>query len=280
MTGAREGLGFGRDLVVYRAVAGMDVAAAQRLLVYRCGHPGHQRRAGDEHLRATLDDHRVVARCHARSAQAGHRPQRQAYHRHQAHVLGDELPADHLRHIGALVDLERLHRAAAAGAVNQPNDGQAQFVGHLFGQRGLGPDGSIGRPATHREVITLQHDGPAVESATTDQRVAGVEVEEIALVVVAGLARDRADLVKTAGVQQCVDAFSNRQFAAIVLAFDLVRTAHSTSERLAAMQFIDFGLPTHPRRSPGCPPSADFRVGRVNKNPVLIMPQLSLSGLA
>jgi hypothetical protein len=86
--------------------------------------------------------------------------------------------------------------------------------------------------------------------------------------------------VKTAGVQQCVDAFSNRQFAAIVLAFDLVRTAHSTGQRLAAMQFIDFGLPTHPRRSPGCPPSADFRVGRVNKNPVLIMPQLSLSGLA
>ena len=59
-------------------------------------------------------------------------------------------------HVGAPGLLVGLDAAAAAGAVDEPDDRQAQLPGHPLAVDLLGVDGGIGRAATHGEVVSAR----------------------------------------------------------------------------------------------------------------------------
>ena len=51
--------------------------------------------------------------------------------------------------------------------------------------------------------------------------------------------------MKRAGVEQALDALAHGEFAAVMLAFDIVGAAHRFREFDAAADFLDFLFPRH-----------------------------------
>ena len=149
------------------------------------------------------------------------------------------------RQIGAPGGLDGFHRTATARTFDDADDGQTEFIGHLLRHHGLFLDGGIGRAATYREIVTAHHYGTAVYHAAPDHTICCLQMREIAVVVVAGLASNGAHFVKTTCVEQRVYAFAHGKSSAIVLAFHLVGAAHLPGKRLAGTQFVEFGLPGH-----------------------------------
>ncbi len=229
----------------------MDVGRAKLVLGDRPAEPRHDRRPGDEHVRDALDHHRVVAGREPRRAQARDRAEPQRHDRHGAHVLHHPVPGRIGRHVGVALGLDGLDRAAAAGAVDQPHQRDAQLVRHLLGLHLLAADRGIGRPAAHGEIVAADHDRAAFDPAAPEHEIGGLKRLDLAVGAVFGPAGQRADLVEAAGIEQQVDPLAHGEAARIVLALDLVGPAHVPRERLAAAQFFDFGFPAHaPPRPP------------------------------
>ena len=166
---------------------------------------------------------------HARRAQPRHRAQRGADHRHPREVLERQLEPGDERHVGEAHRLDRLHAAAAAGAVHQPHEREPQLVRHALGVDHLLPDGRVGGAAAHREVVALHHGAPPVDAPVAHDHVRGRELRQLAVVAVLALARQRAGLVERAGVEQPLDALAHGEPAALVLARHLLRRRPSAS---------------------------------------------------
>ena len=129
--------------------------------------------------------------------------------------------------------LDGLDRAAAAGALDDADDRQAQLVGHALGQDRLHRDGGVGRAAAHREVVAQHDHRAAVDLRSPHHAVGRRELGQLVVGVVLGLAGDGADLVEAALVDQPVDALAHREPAAVVLALHLVGPAHLARHALA-----------------------------------------------
>ena len=128
-------------LVVHRAGARLGAGAAERLLVGRLAHRRRDDgRSGDEELRAAAHDHREVRERHAHRAEARARPERRRDDGHAREVLDRELEARKRRDVAEAHRLERLDAAAAARAVDEPDQRHAQLVRGL-----LGPDRASAR---------------------------------------------------------------------------------------------------------------------------------------
>ncbi len=204
-----------------------------------------------------------------------HRTKPQRHHRHQAHVgrgLVIELrPAHAARQVGAARRLDRLDRAAAARALDQPDDRQAEFRRHPFGHDRLLADGRIRAAAAHGEVVADHHHRSAIHHRAAHHAVGRREGLQVALRVVFSAPGDRADLVEAALVRQRLDALAHGQAAAIMLAPHLVRPAHLPGQGLAPPQFVEFGLPGHACGvsfcSAECPATAAWRQAGVRARP-------------
>ena len=166
-----ERLLLGGHHVVDGAVDAVDVAPAELLLGDVLTEACHHRWSGHEDLRGVADHERVVRCRHPGRAQAGHRAEGQRHGRHHGQVVDDHLPARVGRHIGATLGVEALDAAAAAGAVDQADDRQAQLVGHLLGVDLLLGDGGVGRAAPDGEVVAADHHRAAVDAAPTHDEV-------------------------------------------------------------------------------------------------------------
>ena len=185
-----------------------------------------------------------------RRAEARHRAEPQRHHRHVAEGRGEILVAharvaELTRQVGTPRRLDGLDRAAAARALDDADDRQAQLVGHALGQDRLHVDGGVGRPAAQGEVVAQHDDRPAVDRGATHDAIGRRELGQLVVGVVFGLAGDGADLVEAAFVDQPVDALAHRQPAAVVLALDLVGPAHLARHAFARAQFVEFRLPAH-----------------------------------
>ncbi len=224
----------------------MDLVAAELLLRHLFTEAGHDWRPGHEHLRGAAHHDGVVAVRHPGGTETGHRSERQRHDRHGGQVVDRVLPAEQRRDVGAAVGVERLDRTATAGAVDQSHDGDAQLERHLLGVDLLLPDGGVGRAAAHGEVVPADHDGTTVDAAAPHYEVAGGERLELAVLAVAALAGQRADLVEGVRVEQRVDALAHRELAPRVLPLDLLRTAHGVSQGLTPVQLVDVVLPAVP----------------------------------
>ncbi len=81
------------DFVVDRAVRSMDPAAAELFLGQLLARRRDDRRAGDEHLRLTAHQQRVVAGHHLRRAKTRDRTEAEAHDRHGREIAHHVLPA-------------------------------------------------------------------------------------------------------------------------------------------------------------------------------------------
>ena len=119
----------------------------------------------------SLHDHREVRAHHARGAEPRDRAERGGRHRHDRQVLHHEVEAGQRRHVREAHVLERLDAAAAAGAVDEPDEREPEVVRHALGEDGLLPDRGVGRAAADREVVALHDGAAAVDAALADDRV-------------------------------------------------------------------------------------------------------------
>ena len=111
----------------------------------------------------SLHHQRVVAGDDPGRAEPGDRAEGQRDDGHGGQVGDDPLPARVGRDVRVAGVLERLDRAAAAGAVDEAHDRHPVLVGELLGHHLLGGDRRVGRPAAHREVVAADDDRAAVE---------------------------------------------------------------------------------------------------------------------
>src|SRR5262249_36295371 len=140
-------------------------------------------------------------------------------------------------------------RTAAAGAFDQTNDRHAKPRGDLLRHFRLALDRGIRRAATQREVVAGDHDGPALQQAAAKYAVTRNERGDVAPLVIRGLAGDAADFMEAAGVQQAIDAFANRQPAALMLPRDAFRPTQFTGQRAPMAEFGEFRFPPDRRFS-------------------------------
>ena len=194
----------------------------------------------------TLDHHRVVTRHRARGAEAGHRAQREADTPAPSPDCTTTAPSrDCAGCTCGRSDRRSSHRAAAAGAVDQAHDRQAQLVRHLLGTDLLLPNRGVRRAAAHREVVAGRDHVAPVDLAAAEDEVARREALELAVHVVTGASADGADLVERVRVEQARDALTHGELPRLALPRDLLRAAHLQRQRFAPPQLVDLCLPAH-----------------------------------
>ena len=161
-------------LVVHRACASL-CRARRRAAPCRATRPSRLPPPADRRRTSgpSRDHHREVRGNHSRRAQAGHRPQRRGDDRHHGEVLDRQLPAGDEWHVRVAHRLEGLDPAAAAGAVDQAHERQAQLVRHLLRIDHLRHDSRVGGAAPHREVVSLYHCRSAVDRPRPTTTFAG-----------------------------------------------------------------------------------------------------------
>lgn len=234
--------------MIDRAGLGLDVGAAELLLREILPQRLHHRRACDEH-RGRLGHDGIVAGGQTRRAQARNRAEAEGDHRHTREVLRREaIPAgaaDAARQIGCALGLDGLDRAAAAGALDDADDGQTEVVRHLLRHQGLCRDRRIRRAAAHREIVADHDHGAAVDACTAEHAVRRRHGFQLARGIILTDAGDGTDLVEAALVDQFVDAFPNSQPALVMLSLDLVNAAHLPREGFAPGELVEFRLPVH-----------------------------------
>ena len=236
--------------VVHGARASLKARPAEPLLVGRLAHAGHRDDgwAGNEQLRRSLHDDREVGADHARRAEARHRSERRGHHGNDREVLHDEVEPRQRRHVGEPHLLERLHAAAAARAVHEPDEREAQVVRQPLRVHGLLPDRRVGGAAADGEVVARHDRAAPVDAALADDRVRGQELAQLPVLVIGPAAGQRTGLVKRPAVEEALDALPDRQSSGRVLALDPLLATHPPRELLAPAQLLELGLPGHAGR--------------------------------
>ena len=147
--------------------------------------------------------------------------------------------------IGTARGFNGFDRTATAGAFNHANDRQAQFIGHAFRHDGLFANGRIRAAAAHREIIAQHHHRAAINLRTAHDAVGRGQALQIALGVIFAAPGNGANFVEAILVHQLQHTFAHREPPAIMLALHLIRPAHGLRHGLAALQLLDFRLPSH-----------------------------------
>ena len=153
--------------------------------------------------------------------------------------------ANATRQIGTARGFNGLDRTATARAFNHANDRQAQFIGHAFRHDGLFANGCIRAAAAHGEIIAQHHHRAAINLRTAHDAIGWRQRLQIALGIIFAPPGNGADFVETILIHQLQHAFAHGQPPAIMLAFHLIRPAHGLRHGLAALQLLDFRLPSH-----------------------------------
>ena len=190
---------------------------------------------------------------HSRRAEPGNRAESQRHDRNPPEIGGrvivGEVRTDPPRQVGAPGCLDRLDRTAAARALDNADDRQAQIMRHLLRHQRLLADRRIGRPAAHREIVARDDDRAAVDRRPAKHVVRRGQFDQIPVLVVPRLACNRADLVKAGTIDQSGDALAHGQLAGVVLALDPLGPAKLAHLPLAFAQLVQFRLPAHARSS-------------------------------
>ena len=140
--------------------------------------------------------------------------------------------ADAAGEVGGAGRLDGLDRAAAARALDDAHDRQAEFARHLFRHQRLGGDRGVGGAAADGEIVADDNDRPAVDQPAAEHAIRRRERGEVAGGIILGLAGDGADLVEASRIDEERNALAHGQPAAVMLALDLVGAAHLAREAL------------------------------------------------
>src|SRR5262249_35089154 len=154
-----------------------------------------------------------VAGDETRGTEAGDGAETERDDGHLREVVAHLFPAGIARHVGATGVLIGFHRAAAACAVDQAHDGNTELARHPLGDHLLLMDRRVRRATAHREVVATHRDRATIYATAAADEVRGLEVEQLAVLVVLRLATQGADLVEAAGIEQSVDTLPYRELA-------------------------------------------------------------------
>ena len=184
-----------------------------------------------------------------RRAEARDRAEPKSDHGHAGHVgSGVQIgarAADTARQVGCSPGFDGLDRAAAAGTLDDADDGQSEIMRHLLGHQRFRGDRSIRRAAAHGKIVADHDHGAAVDPAAAEHAVRRRQLGEFAARVILADPGDSADLVKTVWIHQPVDALANGEPALVVLPLDLVNASHLARERFAPGEVVELRLPGH-----------------------------------
>ena len=114
-------------------------------------------RTRDKKLAGAADHQREMRSDDAHRPESGDRTEACADDRDFAEHGGDLIPGGIGGHVGAADLLDGLDAAASAGAVDQPDHGDAQAARELFAMAHSVADLSVGRASADREVVTADH---------------------------------------------------------------------------------------------------------------------------
>ncbi len=243
---ALERLFLAVDGVVDGAGLELDLPAAELVLGELLAQALDHRRPGDEERGEVLHHDRVVRGGEVRGAEA-RRPSRGRAPRAGSCAMlltthsQPSTPGTLARPVVSIV----LTEPAAARALDQADQRQAQVVRHPLALVVLAPDGRVGRAAAHGEVVAADHDRAAVDLGAPEHEVRRGEGDQVVVRVVARAAGDLADLVEAAGVGELGDALEDRQAPAVVLALHALGPAQLRGELLAPSQLVQLLLPIH-----------------------------------
>src|SRR6185437_4136258 len=127
----------------------------------------------------------------------------------------------------------------------QTDQWQAKLQRHLLADDLLAADRCVCGTAAHREIVAPHHHRPALDKATPDDEIRRHEAVEGAGRAILRLSGDRAHLVKAAGIEKPGNPLAYSQLAAVMLAFDLLGSAHLPRQRLPPAQLLDVAFPAH-----------------------------------
>src|SRR5262249_40922356 len=144
--------------------------------------------------------------------------------------------ADATGQIGRALGLDGLHRTAAARALDDTDDRQAEVVRHLLRHQRFCGDRRIRRAATHGEIVADHDHGAAVDLGTAEHAIGRRQMLKLALLVIFADAGNRADFVKAVGIDHLVDALADGEPALVALPLDLLNAAHLAREGFAPGQ--------------------------------------------
>ena len=229
--------------------ARLRARAAELLLV---GRLAHRRRAttGGPATNSCAVPRTITQKCDgddARGAEPGARaraPRRRPGRVRE--VLDRQRPSRGAGHVGEAHRLERLDAAAAAGAVDEAHERDAQLVREPLGLDHLLPDRGVGGAAAHGEVVALDDRAPAVDPALADDHVRGQEVAR------ARRPRRSRPCRRARRSRGSVPASNRRSIRSRTVRRPLAcwrstRSSPPISPRqlLAAAQLLELGLPAH-----------------------------------
>ena len=145
----------------------------------------HHRRPGDEHRRGLLV---MTEKCVAASRAApspatepGPSPTTGTAGEVVADMVVQPGAATAARQVGPPGRLDGLHRAAAARALDDADDRQAEIGRHALRHDRLLADGGVGAAAAHGEVVADHHHRAAIHQAAADDAVGGREFRQLAI---------------------------------------------------------------------------------------------------
>ena len=164
---------------------------------------------------------------------------------HSGEVLDDPLPTRVERHEAARHRLERLHRAAAAGPVDEPDDRQAQLVRHLLGMDLLLEDRRVGGAAAHREVVAADDDGAAVDAGPSHDEVGGREAATSCPSSYSARPVSAPTSWNEPGSTSASMRSRTVSLPGVVLTGDLLVAAHRRGQLRAPPQLVELGIPGH-----------------------------------
>ena len=118
------------------------------------------------------------------------------------------------------------HAAAAAGAVDEADDREAELARGLLAPAHLVADGAVGGAAADGEVIAADDDRPAIDGPPAGDKVGWCEGLDLAVLVVLDSACERADFSKGSGIEELVDALADGCAALGDVARDALFAAH------------------------------------------------------
>ena len=179
-------------------------------------------------------------------AQSGNRSQCQRDNRHLPHICNYPIPSRITWDIGCAVLFQGFNRTAAAGALDKPHHRQAIFKGELFGRQLFAADAGIISAATNGKVITNDNHRSARQLGASKNTIGRAKLNQLAVFIIFCGPRDCACFMKTAIIDQQINAFAHIQSPGIMLACQFFFSAHGISQFKPLLKFVQFCFPAHP----------------------------------
>src|SRR5690606_11665304 len=135
---------------------------------------------------------------------------------------------------------------AASRPVYEADQRHLHLAGHALRVAGLATHGSVGRAASHGEVVTADHHPPSSDGREAHHVIRRGKRLQLGAVVLSPTGQHAA-FAERLGVNEALEALADGEAAVVVVALDAFLTAELVRQLLAALEFLDLWFPRHRR---------------------------------